>query len=877
MPTYRITGPDGRTYEVSAPEGATQDQVLAYARQNAQQAPRKSQYTEAQLMPALRKADAAGDAQAARAIARRIRSIREAAGQPGPWPQNQAGSGEDGQPIEVDLPGGQVAEFPSGTPRDVMERALQSHHRESQIDVSQVQWDGPPQRPPAGGIDPNAVQWDDDPAPSQAGAGSQYQGLPITDLPAVTSRPDFSGVSAAVDSTEADPATTAPDGWKYGAGRDVAFGGRSVLQGVGGLVGALGGDAFNHYIGNPIARTLGMQETAPYREVGAQLADKLNLPKAQTAGDRVMGDVGEALTGTGLTLGLGGLLNTGRSAVTAAVPTVRSRLAELLTAQPKLQAVSTATGSGAAAATREGGGGTGAQTLAGLLGGLSPAVTTSGGAATLRGLMRGGSGETMQSNITAFRATGATPSVGQAAGNRRLQGAESLLAGAPTSAGVMSRFAERQAQSIGGGLQNKAEGLFRNASGERAGKAIERGVGDFADNIAATRSKLYAAADVLIPTHTQVPLSNTRATLSALTAIPAGASATGAKFVNPQIKALAADIERDLAASRTAGPMGTLAPTQGGIPYETVRAIRTRLGKELSDFSLSTDRPTAQLKELYGALSRDIEQTAAQQGPAAAQAAKRASNFYKLSADRLDELQRVVDKNGGSEKVFNAVMAGTRDGGSTLRAVMQSLPKEGRRALTGAVIKRMGLANPGMQDAAGEAFSAQTFLTNWNKVSPEAKRALFDRHGPQFAASMDRVAQVAENIRNGSRVFANPSGTANRAAAYGYAISLLGSLGTGQVGTFGGLAAGGVGANVLARAFTNPAFVNWLARSTTVPIGALPAQLQTVRQLAEAQGDESVVEVARALEARLQAQGDSLGGNLGPRRGNPLMRAADGR
>lgn len=36
MPKYRITGPDGGTYEVTAPEGATQEEVLAYAQQNYQ-------------------------------------------------------------------------------------------------------------------------------------------------------------------------------------------------------------------------------------------------------------------------------------------------------------------------------------------------------------------------------------------------------------------------------------------------------------------------------------------------------------------------------------------------------------------------------------------------------------------------------------------------------------------------------------------------------------------------------------------------------------------------------------------------------------------------------------------------------------------------
>lgn len=39
MPRYRVTGPDGRVYRVTAPEGATQDEVLAYAQQHAESLP----------------------------------------------------------------------------------------------------------------------------------------------------------------------------------------------------------------------------------------------------------------------------------------------------------------------------------------------------------------------------------------------------------------------------------------------------------------------------------------------------------------------------------------------------------------------------------------------------------------------------------------------------------------------------------------------------------------------------------------------------------------------------------------------------------------------------------------------------------------------
>lgn len=656
---------------------------------------------------------------------------------------------------------------------------------------------------------------------------------------------DFSGVSTAINSTEPDAASTAPDGSQYGVGRDIAFGGRSVLQGAGGMMGAIGGDAFNHYITNPIARTIGAQEVGSMRDQGAAIADKLNLPKAQTSGDRVMGDVGEALTGTGLTLGLGGLLNVGRGAVSAVAPTVRSRLADLLTAQPKLQALSTATGVGASSITRESGGGQGAQLAAGLLGGLGPGLASAGTAASLRGLVRGRSGEGMQNTINDFAALGATPSVGQASGNRMIQGAENLLSGAPTSAGVMNRFAERQADDIGGGLQKLADDFSPNASAERAGRAIERGAQTLKGNTTAVKRALYWQADRLIPDTTPAPLSNTWQTVVKLTTPDPGATATTGALVQPTIARLRQNLEQDIAAGG------------GQLTYAALKRIRSDIGEAISNSSpLVPSTDIRELRQLYGSLSRDMEGVAQSQGPAAVAAARRANNYTRAAADRLEQVERVIDKNGGPEKVFSAAMSGTRDGGTTLRAVMQSLPKEGQQAVTAAVIKRMGLANPGMQDAAGDAFSAATFLRKWNDVSPEAKRALFDRHGPSFTRDMDRIASVAQNIKDGSKVFANPSGTTNRAAALTYGAGLVASLFDPSMLSTGGLVVSGVGANWLARKLTDPAFVKLLARSTSMPTGAFVSQAQMLKSLGKSQDDPETVAVADALLAEPRNQKD---------------------
>lgn len=689
-------------------------------------------------------------------------------------------------------------------------------------------------------------------APVSASAPPPPPGFVLDDIPTLDTvsalPPDFSGVTGAVDSTASG---RAPDGWQYGLGRDLAFGVRSALQGAGSLVGALGGDAFNGAIVNPVMRALGGQESRSFRDESAALADTIGLPQAQTAGDRIYGDIGEALTGTALTLGAGGVLGAGRAIAPTiaraapapqAIPSAVERGAEFLAAQPGLQVASTIGGSAAGGAARESGAGAGGQLAAALAGGLAPAGITAGIPAAIRGLTRGGEvgRESLKSAIDDFAVLGATPSIGQGTGRWSMQGAESLLAGGPTSGGVMRRFAEGQNEQIGQGLADVSNSLARNVSGERAGRAIDRGVQTFSKNTGAMRKALYWQADQHIPSDTPIGVANTQRALGDLTTPVMGAEATTGAQISPKIQSMAENLAQDVAAAQQAGVPG--------IPYEAVKRIRSQIGEELSDFALSTDRPTAQLKQLYASLSQDLEAAAQTQGPAAVAAVKRANNYFKASADRLETLERVVDKNGGPEKVFQAALSGTKDGATTLRAVMRSLPEDGQKAVSAAVIRRMGLANPGAQNAAGDAFSPNTLLTNWGNISPEARRTLFGRYGSDFSENMDKIARVAERIKEGSEVFRNPSGTANRGAAIAYPATIGGLLITGQVGPAAVAVGGGALANALAKAMTNPRFVKWLARSTELPVGALPAQINVLKRMSAENEDESIADVAGALE-----------------------------
>lgn len=713
-----------------------------------------------------------------------------------------------------------------------------------------------PPLPPGFVLEPAAA-----PAAASRAVPPPPPGFELEDIPTLGTvqalPPDFSEVTSSVDST-ADGRQA--DGWRAGPLRDAAFSARSVLQGAGSLLGALGGDAFNNYVVNPVARAVGAQEARPYRDELGALADTLGLPKAQTSGDRVLGDIGEALTGTGLTLGAGGALGASRAvAPTLAraapapqlAPTLGERAAEVLTAQPILQTVSAATGAGASSMARESGAGVLGQTAAGVLGGLAPASITAGVPATLRGAVRGGESSRMrlQNSLEDFAVLGSTPTIGQGTGTWSRQGMETMLGAGPTSAGVIARAAERQADEIGSGLKGMAERLSPNASADEAGKAIGKGVETFAKNVKATRKAFYWQVDRHVPDATPVDLASTSRALDSLTTVNPGAAATTADMVSDRMVRLKDTIAQDLASAQANGV--------SGLPYSAIKDIRTQIGNEAFDFTLTPDKDTAKLRQLYGALTADMERAARAQGPQAVAAIKRANRFYKWSNDRLELLERVVDKNGGPNAVFNASLQGTKDGSSTLRAVMNSLPEDGQKAVSAAVLKRIGLKN----DLDNETFNAATFLSNWNdRISPEAKQILFRRYGPEFTADMDKLARAARSIKEGSKALAAPSGTPKQGAQFAFWGGLLGSLFSGNLGMATLIGAGGSGANILARSMTNPRIVKWMARNTETPVGALPAQINVLKRMGSENDDQDAIDLAQALSEQLNQSPDQQEG-----------------
>jgi len=823
----------------------------------------------------------------------------------------------------------------------------------------------------------------------------------LNEIRAQNNRADFSGVTARVDSTaktQPQRRLTLSDVRKQSAPRQPQvkegnavgrflgeIGGRETLQAAYGLYGMLGGDAVNEYVLSPLDRAIGWGDqlgigNQTYRNAAAAQADEWGMRRPQTPTQRVVADIGEGLAGTGLTMGLGGLVARGAQGAQTVGNTVRQKLGEFLTTQPVLQTVSTVTGAGASSTARELGGGTGTQLVAGLGGAFAPGGLTALASGGTRTALRGRDGERVAQTLDDFASVGATPSVGQASGGRFAQEAETLLGNFSPSAGVIERFATKQGDDIGAGLQARAEALYRNASGQAAGARVVEGVNAFKEATKKRVDDLYRVLDEQIPQGTRIGVENVRTELEGLNAGIPGAPTLSKFFTNGKLVGIEDALQRDTfgvegAMSRPDVRAGAAAlrdeltdtanyrraelaqesqqyrqqllgdadarrqhltqeanslrdrltaeaqgiaqenerlrllglrdfrkvPTKveieaqiptaqqierrvmqedeiarrvtpesayrdpdfgksyidqqvddylagradGLLPYEAVQKLRTMIGHELEGSSLLSDVPRSKWNQVYGALTKDME--AAATTPAQKRALNRANMYYRTRINRLELLDSVIRKNGGPEKVYRSVMQGSYDGGTILRTVMRSLPTEGKRAMTAAVIRRMGLALPGRQNAGGDRFSVDTFLTNWGRVSPQAKNALFDSYGSSFRRDMDRIARVAETIKEGKGVLANPSGTARQATAFGYWISLLGSIGLGRFETTAALASGGLTANTVARAMTNPRFVQWLANSTAFPTGSVVSQLQALRDVSTRENDPDLAQVADVL------------------------------
>lgn len=466
------------------------------------------------------------------------------------------------------------------------------------------------------------------------------------------------------------------------------------------------------------------------------------------------------------------------------------------------------------------------------LGGVGPL------ASTIRRIIRPDA-KKVASVIEDFKVVQSTPTVGQATGRPSIQGAENLLGQVP-GGGPITRRSESIRRNIQGRLKSMARSISKQEGLDAAGLALKKGItgqGGFVDRFNAKSSDLWGKVDDFAPASSLVSMNNTAKAIDNLIIKGEfGPILNNTKIV--QIKKVLDQGE--------------------SIAFEELKALRSFIGRELSGTDLSPDIPRAQLKQIYGALSDDTKAAVETVGPEALKAWTRANDHTRAGHKRLDNYVKRIAGKGDLQKVYEAVIRGTEDV-ATINAFKRSLKPEEWNIVASNALRQMGKATPGQQNAEGDAFSVSKFLTDWNRLGPKARKAVFSGT-PQlnaYSRDMDRIAKVSEAVKESLKVSANPSGTAQAVANYATASAVTGAAISGQAKLVANIL-GIVGINNgAARLMTSPKFVNWLARTPSDP-AKLQAHIAGLAAIANKSNLDESMAIYDLMSELEQESGESL-------------------
>ena len=635
----------------------------------------------------------------------------------------------------------------------------------------------------------------------------------------------------AFDPSSAMPVEDAPPPSET-ADRIAGLGQRALGHGAGELydmprhvldaIDTMGDSAANYVRGklglSPVKRQPQAPDTPGAAETIDSLNDKLGMPKPQTAGEKI------------------------GSAAISSLPS-----AVLAPEAPIAGAVGSMLGGASSETAKQAGAGPWTQALAGFAGGATtmlPSAVSGGTRALVRGGDRGQSD--MQSRIADAAASGTTLDVGQASTSPFMQ----YVAGLSSKGwggGPVNKLAEQQGTQLGSRVNDIVDNLSagNTASPMGAGAGISSGVGNSRTpgtafgNMRAAEKAAYNKVDTLVPPQSPVDISNFKSTLASHAApIPGAAQITS--LTSPKIATLNEQVDAAIKAN-------------GGntvLPYEAASALKTKLDQSI-DWGFNPSDPTTNgaLKQLHTSLKDDIDSSAASISPQAKQAVTDARSLYAANQAKRDALVPIIDRAGGPEEVYQAATNGTKKGATKIGQVMSAINPDQQNLVRATVLDKLGRASAA-QDA---PFNSSTFLTNWTKLDPAAKDALFGTSGvpSNLRGNLDSLTRTIANIREGTKL-RNPSGSGEVMGHGAGAIALWEGITHALSGDPHALVATGLGVganNILARAVTNPRTVQWLANSTKMqnPQAQLPNAVNQLSRLGDNTNDQDAKDLADYL------------------------------
>lgn len=384
---------------------------------------------------------------------------------------------------------------------------------------------------------------------------------------------------------------------------------------------------------------------------------------------------------------------------------------------------------------------------------------------------------------------GVTPALG-ASGKTTAQ-VSAGLEKVPFSGSVIAKDAQRFVGEIEEAYGRVVEGIGNARNAEGAGEKLQSGIDRFVTKFKQQSDKMFAEVGGYIPKTTTVQAPETVAMIREAIAPYADKPAIRKRLGLDEWAGLADDLE-------------------SGLSWEAATSLRSKIGQSVGKINgPMADMDQGRLKQAYGSLTADLENAAKAAGPEAEMAWRRAGDYYRAGASRIEGALDKTIRADSPERAFEAfVNMAKKDRASSdiqrMRAIKKSVPAEDWPDISASIIDRLGKK--------GDAFSPAHFLTEWNKLAPDAKAMLLN---PSARKEMDDLVSLAEGAGriNAERNFSN---TGNAAAL----IATGAGTGAAPVTTAALL----LSANLSARAMTSQRFLramNKAARGDTAMMKAI--------------------------------------------------------
>lgn len=413
--------------------------------------------------------------------------------------------------------------------------------------------------------------------------------------------------------------------------------------------------------------------------------------------------------------------------------------------------------------------------------------------------------------------------------SRPVQGLQNALTMLPTSARTMGDAIDTTLQAMGRYADDVAHMAGTPGTLQQTGEIVKEGAKSAGKRLSNRMDTLQRRVWDAVGKDTMVPIQNVRSLVETLQGELSRAPES-LSYLKPAIaegKKLIAD-----------------AGEAGSVPFDVLRKFRTHVGKltERPDISGYVGGASGQVNRLYGALSDDLNAAADAAGGGARQSLDLFNRYARIQLSGNKPFLDKIDAKFPEEIIGNLISGGKR-GATQIRQLRNNLLPNEWDDVAATVIHRMGQATPGAQTAAGDAFSPATFLTNWNRMSQEARQALFGgKRYAELRPALDRLARISASAKDAAKM-ANASGTGQTNFYMNIAqgsLPVMGYAAGGVEGAAVGMAASYGGPYGLAKLMTNPKFVRWLSRGMQIEptnYGSMAAHLGRLSLVAKTEGD----------------------------------------